>query len=526
MKSSVVNFVRRYAIMVIVQIIFACDSLEKGDEIRPTLAQSEYYTLPRSSVIIDLTSLANQSYTNASISISGNPSKGELTQVDALLFKYKPAADFTNGEDQFDVSVKSDGNIVSTQRIKIHAKASKEQFPCALITLEDKVETKPGSTISIAVLDNDWFCGVDKSSLTLSIHSNPLYGQTVVDGESINYIPGFDYGGQDEFIYRLTSSTDESICYGIVSIVDPPSIYIAGSGYNMIRERYIAQVWGNGKLQVTEGEIGSIANSIYVSGDDVFMAGYEYYFDFYPDKAMIWKNGVAQPLTNGNNEAGAFSIFVSNDDVYVAGYDSSFAMLWKNGVPIRLSDGAVPTQATSVFVSNGDVYVVGNEFPTDLNRAILWKNGMSQPLNGGSYATSVFVSGNDVYVAGGNGSRGMVWKNGVAQSFFNKSYNSYALSVHVEGEDVYVAGYEQPLIEIFEFFGGQGYDYAPTKALVWKNGVPQRLTNGNQGARANFISVFRDDVYVAGYDGELAVIWKNGIAKSIDRGIATALFIK
>jgi hypothetical protein len=302
-------------------------------------------------------------------------------------------------------------------------------------------------------------------------------------------------------------------------------VYIAGKGYSTEKGRNIAQVWGNGKLQViTDGEIGSIATSIYVSGDEVFLAGYACYWDFYPYKAMIWRNGMVQPLTNGNYESGSFSIVAWNDDVYVAGYESSVAMLWKNGVPIPLSDATVPTHATSLFVSNGDVYVVGNERHADFNKAILWKNGKPQYLSGGSYATSVFVSGNDVYVAGGNELHGMVWKNGVEQILFSHGDNSYASSVYVAGEDVYVAGYEHQLDYTYSF--EDNIIYGPAKALVWKNGVPTPLTNGSQDAKANSISVSGDDVYVVGYKGDTAVIWKNGIANSLGNGYASAVFIR
>jgi hypothetical protein len=301
-------------------------------------------------------------------------------------------------------------------------------------------------------------------------------------------------------------------------------VYIAGKGYSPQRERDIAQVWGNGRLQaITDGEIGSIATSIYVSGDEVFLTGYEYNWDFYPDKAMIWKNGVAQPLTNGNHEAGSFSIFPWNDDVYVVGYDSTVAILWKNGMRIALSDGKFPTQATSLFVSNGDVYVVGNEQHEDFNKAILWKNGKPQYLSGGSYATSVFVSGEDVYVAGGNGLRGMLWKNGVDQILFSNGDNSYASSVYVAGEDVYIAGYE---LQRDYTYALDEYSYGPAKAMVWENGVPNRLTNGSQDAMANSISVSGDDVYVVGHIDNIAVIWKNGIPNSLGKGDATGLFIK
>jgi len=220
MKARVIHGDSRYLLILMLQILFACDYLDK-DDIYPTLTQSDYYSIPGSSIIIDLTSLGNQSFTNASVKISKEPASGQLTQVDELLFKYKPRADLMSGEDQIDITVASHGKTVATHNVKIHIKSSREQFPCALITIEDKVATIPGATISIPVLENDWLCNVDKSSLNISIHAGPLYGENIVEGESIKYIPSFEYKGQDEFTYKLTSTANEEVYYGIVSIVDP-----------------------------------------------------------------------------------------------------------------------------------------------------------------------------------------------------------------------------------------------------------------------------------------------------------------
>lgn len=306
-------------------------------------------------------------------------------------------------------------------------------------------------------------------------------------------------------------------------------VYVAGGGYGP--ERDVVKIWGSGNEQVLpDGDIDAYATSIFVCGDEIYVAGYEYNWNVYdgwyryPTKAMVWKNGVAQPLTDGTNEACALSMFVSDNDVYVAGYESngikSVAMVWKNGVAEPLSDGTVDAYATSVFVAGGDIYVAGYEVfgpPSYTSTARLWKNGQPQALVAGYIANSVFVSGSDVYVAGSGYTHAMIWKNGVAQYLTGTSQAS-ALSVYVAGDDVYVAGYE---------FSDLGKDtYGPTKAIIWKNGVSQPLTTGTENASANSITVFGDDIYAVGYKGDMAVIWKNNVGKVLGDGNASSVFIK
>jgi hypothetical protein len=79
------------------------------------------------------------------------------------------------------------------------------------------------------------------------------------------------------------------------------------------------------------------------------------------DFAAFWKNGEAQNLTGGIPYSDAYSIFVSGSDVYVAGYAYNInpnnnnivdrvAKLWKNGVLQNLTDGTRSAIARSVFV--------------------------------------------------------------------------------------------------------------------------------------------------------------------------------
>lgn len=306
-------------------------------------------------------------------------------------------------------------------------------------------------------------------------------------------------------------------------------VYVAGGGYSS--ERDIAKVWVNGVEEgLSDVKTDLHATSIFVAGEDVYLAGYEFNWDVnngwyhYPERAMLWKNGVPQPITDGLHEASASSLVVVNDDVYVAGYESNgarnVAVVWRNGIAIPLGDGTIDSYATSVFVMGDDVYVAGYESygaPSYTMRAILWKNGQPQQLTEGYTANSVLVSGSDVYVAGSGYLDAMIWKNGEAQHFATPS-QAAALSIYVAGADVYVGGYE--------YSDAGENSYGPTKAMIWKNGVAQPLTTGNENAMVKSLRVLENDVYAVGAQGDKAVIWKNGSVKVLGSGGATSLYIR
>ena len=64
-----------------------------------------------------------------------------------------------------------------------------------------------------------------------------------------------------------------------------------------------AVYWNNGSETIlSSSSINSIANSIYVSGKDVYVAGYVYN-DFQEQYAVYWKNGIEVKLTDGTNRS-------------------------------------------------------------------------------------------------------------------------------------------------------------------------------------------------------------------------------
>jgi len=262
-------------------------------------------------------------------------------------------------------------------------------------------------------------------------------------------------------------------------------------------------------------------------GQNVYVAGFENVAD--NSVARLWKNGATQNLggvsdgalrSAGTVQSEARSVFVSGNDVYVVGYDMILGMgikharLWKNGVLQNLQSEAYSDEATAVFVSGSDVYVLGREEPSPLPPPTgwtfkVWKNGIAENFTvGTSYwqVNSIFVSDGDVYVAGcvaiSNGTavptlQAKLWKNGVEEDLVSSPNNSCANSVFVSGGDVYVAGYDG------------------NEAILWKNGEVQNLTDGTKWALASSVYISGSDVYVAGQDGNKATLWKNGIAQSV-----------
>lgn len=182
-------------------------------------------------------------------------------------------------------------------------------------------------------------------------------------------------------------------------------VYVAGQhqqyAYPVLK---VANLWINGNIVYLQHTTqSSEARSVFVKDGSVYVAGWYLPLGgtfLTPHRAIVWKNSVGSVLSDGRYEAQANAVFVSGNDVYVAGEESNgskyIAKYWKNGTPLLLSDGTKDAVATSIFVNGADVYVVGYEMP-DLyhSTAKLWKNGISIPIkdisgNSFSRAYSVF----------------------------------------------------------------------------------------------------------------------------------------
>ena len=76
-----------------------------------------------------------------------------------------------------------------------------------------------------------------------------------------------------------------------------------------------------------------------------------------------------------------------------------------------------------------------------------------------------------------------------------------ANAVYVEGRDVYAVGYKMT------------FD-AKMFAMLWRNGTPEEITNGERWAEARSLFVSGNDVYIVGHENyggkDVAMLWRNG----------------
>jgi hypothetical protein len=336
-------------------------------------------------------------------------------------------------------------------------------------------------------------------------------------------------------ITATTANGETAVCN--VKVQD---IYVAGYEEDA-NEHRVAKLWKNGveqPLQFSDNATASIATCVYVSGNDVYVTGFEDQDQYTRRVAKLWKNGVAYDLSADAptewDRSSAYGVYVENNDVYVViqkneeEYYTNTAALWKNGNVWDITDGTRSAHPRSLYVSGGDVYVAGWEWKENFTYlAKVWKNGVETALSDRmSFANSVYVSGSDVYASGyeeddNEQHVAKVWKNGVATTLNSGAGYSEAYAVFVSGNDVYVAGEED--------VNGNNL------ARLWKNGVATSLGDGARPACATSVYVSEGNVYVLGVElnsnnKSIAKVWKNGVEQNIINGTnsiyTTSLFVK
>jgi len=275
-----------------------------------------------------------------------------------------------------------------------------------------------------------------------------------------------------------------------------------GSGWNSVENLQAGTIIINPNNSIT---IGSEANTIVVSGSDIYVFGS---YGDYPNKIpCYWKNGerINMPedcnvfFSTRHTRFNAFA--VSGDDVYITGYydigNNSKACYWKNGekVELTLPDDVITSSTFSIAVVGTDVYVSGQYKIGSKWTSCYWKNEERLPLSLPANAilsntNTIAVVGSDVYVAGGYGFSirdyyNCYWKNGVRTEI------AASFAFTVSGTDWYSAGIDN------------------YNACLVKNGVITKLSTKNSEPLA--IAIEGSDIYVLGIDDGVGCYWKNGV---------------
>lgn len=281
------------------------------------------------------------------------------------------------------------------------------------------------------------------ASVALSNPSGEAFTNSIFVSNNDVYVSGISHYFTDTSHVPYTTPDAAYPPFGTIATIWKNGVPASLPGYGT--PGYI-----RGSTQYAVRAYNDYVSSLFVSGSDVYVSGGSLYAGY---TAMYWKNGVRTDLTkgliytvNGNDcWPHTTSIYVSGNDVYVAGYQVtsfvSVALFWKNGVPAYLTTDSIHgSVANSVFASGNTVYVAGYQNINGYARAMIWKNGVPATLTTdapSSTATSIVVAGDDVYVAGYQWTApgpyiATYWKNGAAVKLTNGKTSAIANSIYIQ----------------------------------------------------------------------------------------------
>ncbi|SDD10000.1 IPT/TIG domain-containing protein [Niabella drilacis] len=159
---------------------------------------------------------------------------------------------------------------------------------------------------------------------------------------------------------------------GIVKVLQGSGcdgIYVSGNDiYRLDRDGY----WKN-EIYYPVGDGAEALSAMCVSGNDIYISAVKTIASFH-QIVRYYKNGVLErTLTDGTSSANARCIYVSGNDVYVGGWDGDPAVYWKNGIKYILNTwGSV----NDIKMIDGNLYMCGSEGGS----AKYWKNGVGKTL--------------------------------------------------------------------------------------------------------------------------------------------------
>jgi hypothetical protein len=249
-------------------------------------------------------------------------------------------------------------------------------------------DSSSGSAPGISVLNGNVYIGGSRS---LSV---PYGGDYLSTPKAITWL------NDVETILNGTSSTTDSAFVYSLFVTTGANVYAAGTAQGS-GGTYYGTYWKDGvATTLAVGSLTSIFvkdSLVYIVGTDAAYSGYAVYY------APGTTTSTKLALPAGAASSDANSIYVDGQDVYIAGsynmLDKEYSCYWKNGEITTLSDDQldpVSSVANAITVKNGNVYVAGNYYNSDYKSfACYWKNGVKTDLTFGetdrAYAYSIFI---------------------------------------------------------------------------------------------------------------------------------------
>ena len=261
--------------------------------------------------------------------------------------------------------------------------------------------------------------------------------------------------------------------------VSGDNVYIAGSSRNQGDSFNHATLWTNGTPQELD-TVASETTVVYVHGDDVYVAGTRGALE--ARRPVLWKNGILTETlseSRGGNSWVPTHISVYNGNVYVAGSRGmAEVMLWKNGKDTNIINTLTGNRRRHIEMNlliDDEIYSIQSIYPKRYLFKYSIKNDQVQQVYGEyDEINNLYISNKNVYISGTRKNKAMLWKNNVEQKlegFENpeslQEISTYAAHVFASGDNIYVFGYRAS-------YSAGGKDY-PDDVVLWKNGVVEIL---------------------------------------------------
>ena len=325
----------------------------------------------------------------------------------------------------------------------------------------------------------------------------------------------------------------------------PHILYAVGQELVPGQGHYYATLWKDGKRQLlTDGSADSFCNGVYVDGNKVYVVGCEAigdlfddgYYEPYPlNVGVMWQFEVGNEtqvtrsvLSDGKRATSPVAVAAAGENIYAAGFETlensdRKAVYWRNGQMEYLSDGSTDALAYCVAAEGNDVYVGGYVQPADNKSggiACIWKNGVAQNLTDCSTlakVNAICIDGGVLYAAGaekvsGGRWKGVLWKDG-QPTYFTEEVGTEVTGLYVK-EGKYI-------IE-----GNMTADSGDIVTCIWTEEGVQVISEGMALCQGTGLAVAGSDIYVAGnaYDMDYdtyeeiyrSPVWKNGTEMALE----------